>query len=29
MAHWAWYLIGVVGLAVLYDKYMTPEQKME
>lgn len=29
MAHWAWYLIGAVGLAIVYDKYITPEQKRE
>lgn len=29
MARWIWYLIGAVGLAVLYDKYVTPEEKKE
>lgn len=29
MAHWAWYLIGAVGLAVLYDQSLTPKQKRE
>lgn len=29
MAHWAWYLIGAIGLAILYDKYVTPEEKRE
>ena len=29
MASPFWYLLGAVGLAVLYDKYVTPEQKRE
>lgn len=29
MAHWAWYLICAIGLALLYDQYVTPEQKRE
>lgn len=22
-----WYLVGAVGLAIIYDKYLTPEEK--
>jgi hypothetical protein len=29
MVHWAWYLIGAVIVAELYNKHATPEEKHE
>lgn len=29
MTHLALYLIGAIGLAVVYDQYLTPQQKRE